>query len=200
LNEPDWHRLSRGVSQGTLVDQKNGKKETGVTTAGGQTWDEPRSPYNTRYPDNFVITTHGGIVMEFDSTEGSKRFHIYHPSNTYLEMDNDGNLVIKNEATRYNISKGACNDYVQDNKLSTVDGDNFEKVAGDDTKEVGGNVTLTATGNVLIQGVNVTLSAVNLSFLFTGTGTSVGSTGDMTWETTSGDIEINADTVHLNKP
>lgn len=166
LGEPDVHRLARGVTQDTAVSKKNSDRDTGVSTAGGGSWSEPSSPYNAKYPHNMVIATHGGVVIELDSTEGSKRFHIYHPSNTYVECDNSGNLVIKNKADRYEITIGNRNSHVQGNNNETVDGNENVKIGGNETKEVGGNVEITVTGNVdLTAGGNVTVlaSTINLN-------------------------------------
>jgi hypothetical protein len=147
LNEPDYHRLSRGISADTLVNTKNSNRDTGVAQAGGGTWDEPTSPYNTVYPHNVVLSTHGGIVMEFDSTVGSKRFHIYHPSNTFIECDNDGNLVIKNNKDKYNIVKGEEKTYVKQNRHVTVDNDQGNLTGGNRTDETTGNHVEDITGN-----------------------------------------------------
>ena len=79
LNEPDFHRLARGIKVGTLVDTKNSQRDIGVPTALGGSWSEPQSPYNAKYPHNFVINTHGGLTIELDSTPGATRINIYHP-------------------------------------------------------------------------------------------------------------------------
>jgi hypothetical protein len=160
LGEPDVHRLARGVTQDTAVSSKNSNRDTGVSIAGGGSWSEPSSPYNAQYPHNMIIATHGGVIIELDSTEGSKRFHIYHPSNTYIECDNSGNLVIKNEADRYEITVGNRNSHVKGNDNDTADGNKNVKVGGNETKEVGGNETKEVGGNVTINvGGNVDLTA-----------------------------------------
>ena len=160
LGEPDVDRMARGVSTGTLVDTKNGQLDSGVSVAGGGSWSEPSSPYSAKYPHNMVIATHGGVVIELDSTEGSKRFQIYHPSNTYIECDNSGNLVIKNKADRYEITVGNRNSHVQGNDNDTADGNRNIKVGGNETKEIGGNETKDVGGNVEITvGGNVDLTA-----------------------------------------
>jgi len=150
LGEPDIHRLARGISAETCVNIKNSNRDTGVAQAGGGTWDEPVAPYNTVYPNNVILSTHGGIVMEFDSTVGSKRFHIYHPSNTFIECDNDGNLVIKNNETKYNIVKGAEKTYVKGDRHVTVDGIQGNLTGGDKTDEMSSNHIVTVTSNQII--------------------------------------------------
>ena len=153
--ESDVHRLARGESTGTVIEYKNSNLESGISTALGGSWSEPASTYATTYPHSIVMATHGGIIVEADSTPGSKRVHIYHPSNTYVEVDNDGNVVIKSAGSQYEIIVGSHNIYVKQNRNLTVDGNmknltkgNVEReITGNETKQVGGNVDVDVTGN-----------------------------------------------------
>ena len=96
LNEPDWHRLARGVTGNTLLTTKNSLRDTF----------EPASPAAPRYPHNYVIVTHGGITIELDSTPKAERLHLYHPSNSYIEIDKDGNMVVRSSNDKYEITIG----------------------------------------------------------------------------------------------
>lgn len=151
IGESDYHRLSRGISSQTLVTTKNSNRDTNVQKAYGGTWSEPQSPYNARYPHNFVFTTHGGITIELDSTPGSKRFHIYHPSNTYIEVDNNGVMVIRNNDNKYVITLGDNNKHVYGNDNQTVDNNKTVKVKGNEDTEIAGNERKKVEGNVSIQ-------------------------------------------------
>ena len=181
--EPDVHRLARGESNQTLVQTKRENLDRGVGVAYGGNWEEPDPAYNAKYPENFVFTTHGGLTVELDSTPGSKRFHIYHPSNTYIECDNDGNLVIRNQGDKYEIIiqsryihilndnivtvdaderhkvKGNKFTEINEDEDRRVDGDRRTEIRGDETKAVSGNETDTVSGDLTI---NVT-GAVNLT-------------------------------------
>jgi hypothetical protein len=128
LGEPDVHRLARGVSENTLVTTKEENLDQAVQLAFGGSWDEPNPAFAAQYPHNLVITTHGGLTVELDSTPGAKRFQIYHPSNTYIECDNDGNLVFRNQADKYEI--------VIQGRFVHVLQDNYETVAGDERVKV----------------------------------------------------------------
>ena len=124
LGEPDVHRLAREETEDTIVETKNNNRDTGISIAGGGTWDEPVSPYNTQYPHNHVIATHGGIIIELDSTSNAKRINIHHPSNSFIEIDNDGNMVIKNNGEKYEIIANGKNIHIntESDKAGTIDG------------------------------------------------------------------------------
>lgn len=148
LDEPDVHRLARGVSEGTIVDGKNDNIDTDVEMSDGNTWSEPESFYNAQYPDNVVIATHGGNIIELDSTEGSKRIHIFHASNSYIEINDDGDMVIRNNKDRYEVIIGGRNIHIKENYNSTTDknrtalvGENEHmKVKKNQTEIIGQNV------------------------------------------------------------
>ncbi len=164
LGEPDWHRLARDQSVNTLVTTKLLNRIIAIQAAkGGLPFAEPVSPYNSQYPNNWVFTTHGGLTLELDSTPGSKRFHLYHPSNTYIECDNDGTLVIRSNGSRYDLSNDNSYSYTKGDREVSVDGDQGNRtgsnkresvgvnkditIAGDKTETIGGNDTLSLTGN-----------------------------------------------------
>jgi hypothetical protein len=149
LNEPDFHRLSRGISSGTLVETKNNERDVGVPTALGGNWSEPASPYNARYPHNHVIATHGGITIELDSTPGSSRLHLYHPSNSFIEIDNDGNMVVKNNAEKYEIVTEGKNVHIKQQRNLTVDADSKKKIGGNEQIEVDGSKQEDIDGNMI---------------------------------------------------
>ena len=136
LNEPDYHRLSRGVSEGTIVEHKNNNLDLQVEKSTGEKWDEPESPYAAQYPHNIVLTTHGGITIEIDSTVGAERVHIFHPSNTYIEIDAQGNMVFRNEGDRFMITKGDENKHVFGNENETIDIDKTKYIKGEETIKV----------------------------------------------------------------
>lgn len=137
LGEPDVHRLARGVSDETLVTTKNQERDLAVPTALGGTWSEPVSPYNAQYPHNHVIATHGGITIELDSTPGSTRLHLYHPSNSFIEIDSDGNMVVKNNAEKYEIVASGKNIHIKQQRNITIDASSKKKIQDNEQIEVG---------------------------------------------------------------
>lgn len=170
IGEPDVHRLARGISTATIVEYKNNNLDTGVSTALGGTFSEPSSPFNASYPHNTVFATHGGVIIEMDSTPGSTRFQIYHPSNSFIEVDNDGTMVIKNEKDKYEITIGNRNIHIKQNENVTVDGNKKDKVDGDLEEEVSGDKTTEITGikNETVTGIATETYAAALNIIATG--------------------------------
>lgn len=170
-NVPDVPELSR--TGGDVVDGINSRTKKGVSTPSGS-WDEPDSAHAAQYPDNKVMRTSKGIVVELDDTDGNVRFHIFHPSGTREEITNDGDRVQHIEGNQYTIVVGDDNIYVTGARNVTVDGDNTlyvkgnvsAKVDGNLEAEVGGDTAVTTTGdtNVTSSGnVNVVGAMINLN-------------------------------------
>lgn len=66
------------------------------------------------YPDNKVIKTPGGILIEYDDTEGARRVRVKHPSGTEWLMTEEGDMEFT----------------VQGNLKMTVQGDVEETILG----------------------------------------------------------------------
>lgn len=139
LEQPDVHRLARGESSLTIVDYKNDNLDIGAEIAFGGTWDEPNPSYAAQYPHNLVLATHGGILTEWDSTPDARRFHIYHPSNSYIEISEDGTMIIRNNKDKFEIVISNKNSHIKGSKNTTVDQDNTLKVGGNHAVQVTGN-------------------------------------------------------------
>ena len=105
---------------------------------------EPGSPYAAQYPYNRTITTKGGHVIELDDTPENSRINIHHTSGAYIEINNDGRVVIKSPVDSFDIVGGQKQIYVKGDctikseTLVTVDSPTV-KMTGD--LEVIGEVT-----------------------------------------------------------
>jgi RNA binding exosome subunit len=101
--ENDMHQLATGdkILPETIVGSKKQKKDKEIQTAVYEEWDEPDPYYAAVYPDNIVLAGHSGITLELDNTPGSERLHSYHPSNSYTELDKEGNIVIRNAKNKF---------------------------------------------------------------------------------------------------
>lgn len=152
LDESDYHRLARGISTGTIVDHKNDNLDLSVAKSDGETWDEPESAYAAEYPNNIVLTTHRGITIEIDSTNGAERIHIFHPSNTYIEIDALGNIVFRNEGDKFEITKGDVNKHIFGDENVTIDIDKTKYIKKDETIKVDNN-RKTTIGNDEIEDI-----------------------------------------------
>jgi len=138
LNEPDFHRLARNENTGdTIVDTKTTNKNAS----------EPAPYYNAEYPHNKVFATHSGITIEIDDTPDNKRIHVYHPSNSYIEINNEGNVIIRNANDKYVIIDGK--------KLEYTENSNTIYVKGKLTISADSGIDIWSGGNINIDGTQV---------------------------------------------
>jgi hypothetical protein len=105
---------------------------------------EPLSAYAAQYPFNRTITTRAGHVIELDDTPQNERVHIFHKSGSYIEINNEGRIVIKSVDDSFDIVGGEKNVYVAGNVNIKSDGEvkiesSHVKITGDLTVE--GEVT-----------------------------------------------------------
>lgn len=207
LEESDFHRLSKGNSENTIVETKNENLETNVNTTSG-TWNEPNSAYNTEYPSNKVIATKSGITIEIDDTPDNVRVHIYHPSNTYIEVDNGGNVVVKNNNDKYEIVGNDKYELTKNNKRENVGSNNDVVITGNETKSIGGDETKTVTGDKIntVTGnetENITLNktlTVNGNYSLNITGNCSMMVDSNLTITSNGALTITGNPLTLNSP
>jgi len=108
------------------------------------TWQEPFVSGNTvpDYPFNHVKETESGHLEEFDDTEGSRRYHRFHPAGSFEEIVDDGTRVIKVVGENYEMYMDGKNIYVDGNINMTVTGDKRELIQGNYHLEVEGDMTM----------------------------------------------------------
>jgi len=104
----------------------------------------------TNYPENIVLKTHGGHVIEIDNTENAKRLKIYHSSGTNAEINNEGSVTI----TR----KKDNTDNITGNATTTVGGDLNITISGNANVNISGDATITVTGKCNITGNPINLN------------------------------------------
>ncbi len=129
----DESSISR-LARAEKLDETINKTKTdnlSTWTNNGNDIEEPESTYNAEYPHNRVIETPSGIIIELDSTEDAERIHIYHPSNSYMEIDTDGNKVTKTNKNKFDITIGDSHTLIKGFMSVTVEGDAMIDVAGD---------------------------------------------------------------------
>lgn len=108
IDEADWHRLSKKIHlDETYLEIKKPNLDEMVGIAFGGEWDEQPPMYEAEYPDNNVWATKEEFdknqVLEWDMTEGKQRLQYWHPSKSYIELNNLGRLVIRNSSHRWDI-------------------------------------------------------------------------------------------------
>lgn len=149
--------------QNVLAPVKDTVDEPNVPTPLGGHWAEAYDAEEPNYPDNKVIKTINGIVIEvedkFDDPKRAK-IKIYHPSKSWIEWLTDGSMHIHLAANSQQVIKGWGRIYIKGNCDLTIDGSAGVKIGGAYVNEVGGNVSLTAPAvNVVAGTVTITGSA-----------------------------------------
>jgi hypothetical protein len=150
MNEADTNRLARNdkISK-TLVGLKDATRTQKVPVAiTNATWDQPESPYNSRYPFNHTYQSESGHVQEFDDTPENERVHLYHKKGTFLEWDANGTQVNKIVGDGYQIIDRNGYVYIKGAYDLTVDGVTNVLFRSAANIEVIGDVNLVARNDV----------------------------------------------------
>jgi hypothetical protein len=163
----DVNKLAIGdSSHASLIEKENNRIKNIPLANSGSTWEEPDSPFSARYPYNHVHETEAGHVVEFDSTPGSERIHVYHKSGTYIEIDSNGTTVKKSNGSNYEIVDKNNYIYVKGAYNLTVDGatkiyvrDRADIQIEGDTNIIGnGNMNITAAKNAALFSKNTVVT------------------------------------------
>ena len=110
---------------------------------------EPEIPYAAIYPENHVLETTSGHLVELDDTDTKERIHLRHAVGTGLEIHPDGTRVDITKKDAYNIIDGHHYCHIKDNETVTINGSlkvlvNTDKGSNDYTIQVdeGGNCNI----------------------------------------------------------
>lgn len=112
---------------------------------------EPKSKRNPQYPYNIASMTDGGHIIERDDTPGNERLCIQHIDGSYIEMNQDHNMILKT----INDLLTFCQNY----NMSIIKNRNIH-VGGDDNLRVVGNKSIDLpSGNYILNAIdsNITL-------------------------------------------
>lgn len=173
LNESPISRLARNEKiNETIVQKKKDERQSWVVNNIGR--EEYETPYNATYPENRVIETRSGHVIELDDTPGAERINIYHKSGTFKEIHPDGTEVNKIFQHKLTIIIGNHDIKVEANKFLSVAGNHNQQVGIDSIESVGrdkyqlvgrhggvscsGNYNVTVTGNATIKANRIDLN------------------------------------------
>lgn len=193
--KPDTNKLATGEVQGTIIQKKNQDRMIGAKLSGGDSWNQPESPYKAEYPYNKVTQTESGHVIEIDDTPGAERLHVYHKSGTFIEIDANGSIVKRAMGSSYEIIdrngkiaiagradisiNGACNIYVGNDANIEVEGDTNITCHNDITAQAGGTLNLSATESISIRSANVYIEADNEMHILSNTTVNLESEGNL---------------------
>lgn len=185
IAEPDTNRLARHQKiQKTIVatKEKNRILKIPVARKNGPEWDEPKSPYNAKYPYNHVRESESGHIYEEDDTPLNERLHWYHREGTYEEIDRNGTVVRRLVGDGYEVwerhgniyiggrcnvtVEGNCNLYVKTHANLQVDGDLIADVHRNMIFHVAKNIDMTAGENINIRAkknINIQSTGQNIN-------------------------------------
>lgn len=125
---------------------------------------EPEASYAAQYPFNRTITTRGGHIIELDDTPQNARINIHHSSGAYIEINNDGRMVIKAPSDSIDVVGGVKTVYAKGD-IDIVSEKNVTIAARNGIKMgAPGGVTITE-GSLTVKGA--ISSAVGVSGTFT---------------------------------
>jgi hypothetical protein len=149
---PDTNKLAReDTSHKYFQTKKYYRKKDIPTASGGANWSEPEPAYNAQYPNNQVIETEAGHVIELDSSPNAERIHIYHKTGAYIEIDVNGTMVKKVIGDSYEVYDQNGYVYVKGAHNLTVDGPTKILIQNNADIQVNGALNVTGHGSTLVQ-------------------------------------------------
>lgn len=150
VNKPTTSPLARAdLSANNPISYSRQTVVSDVPTASGGNWSEPESAYAAKYPQNHVIHTDGGNVIELDDTDGVERIQIFHASGTFTEVHPDGSIVHRSVGSKYEIAAGDQNIVVGGDCNITAKGD-MNLLAGGTLTLGGKDVVITSADSLKI--------------------------------------------------
>jgi len=181
LKEPTTNRLARGIRGNTdtsdprvsgIVFEKMENRKAGqmdIPIASGNSWSEPKIPWQAIYPYNHVHQTESGHIIEMDDTPNWERMHWYHRTGTFTEIHPTGIKVDKIVNNYYDIILGSRYTHIEANDYTTVDGSQENYILGNKVDKVDGDYSLdiksgrfnvrNPTGWVNLSSSNMTMMA-----------------------------------------
>jgi len=153
LDEPSTSRIARNDAASitkTFIQERKDNLVTGIETV-NDTWDEPKTLYNTVYPYNNVVETESGHLLEFDDTPKAERIHLAHRNGSFQEWFPDGDKVEKVTKDNYQIIMGDDKVYIMGKCQVTIQGDAELYVQGNFDMNVDGTCNIRSTGNMKLN-------------------------------------------------
>ena len=93
------------------------------------------------YPFNHIYESESGHIVEFDDTEGQRRYHRYHPSGSFEEVVDSGDRTVKIVGKDYELVLDGKNIYIDGDLNVTITGNKRELIKGNYHLEVDGETS-----------------------------------------------------------
>ncbi len=138
-------KSATGINSASQI--KESKKVSSASPFPG----EPSPAFNAKYPYNKVLRTESGHLIEIDDTVSKERIHIMHKTGTYVEIDGEGQVVIKSVDDRFDITTKDNNVYVGGKVNMHIGGDVTIQVKGKVNMLTDGTFTCESKGNMLFK-------------------------------------------------
>lgn len=122
-------------------------------------------PESRKYSFNQVTATSNGLIVEMDDTPENIRYHVFHPSGSFYEMQHLGNVVNKVVADNHLIIKGSQQTQikgsddkfiggkqsvlVKNDSLEVIEKNSEKIILGDLTQKIGKKLTQIIGGSFL---------------------------------------------------
>lgn len=173
INESEMNRLSRAEKLNLTIHNKiNTSLDTisksDSTSGADVSQTEPESTDNkVKYPNNTVIESKSGHIIEIDDTKDNERIRLYHKTGTYLEIKPDGSIVTKSKGnTDHIIREGDLEEHIKkgvksyiENNLEQIIGQNFELfIQGNMKFHIGGTTDIISDGNMKLVAPRIDLN------------------------------------------
>lgn len=160
VGESDINEIARGVISNTVIATKNASLDT------SEDYSESAQAASS-YPNNDVIESAAGHMIELDNTSGNERVQIIDSRGNYMEMKLDA-YIEKAVNDKVNIVVKNLIEHINGGVKEQVDLDYFKKIAGYFKIQADGNLEIIndvkITGNLEItekttSGGNITSKA-----------------------------------------
>lgn len=134
---------------------------------GNNAFEEPTTPYDSKYPYNQTMASESGHSIEMDDTPGAERVAITHRSGTFSEIHPDGSKVEKIINDNVQIIVKDNQVYIMGNEQKSTQGNLKIFIKGNVKAQIDGSVELEVKGDFTMK-VDGTFSAMANSFNFIG--------------------------------
>ncbi len=164
VNEADWNRLARDNSDVPAINDRSAGRTTGVTIAGGGSWDEPVTEEYTDYPNrNVIISLKSGFMTYAEDTAAGDHAFLWHPTNSYIDISSLGDRIDKINRDQYSIIGRDFYQYIINNINRTIAGNSLQLIQGNETKKVDGSSDVESSGTMTLTAPTVTIDATTIT-------------------------------------